>query len=172
MVKVLKAAADIPANTEITKDLIAQSFTEKEMSKEVADLLQAYEDLTPLLGQIFKQPIYKDQLVIKGMIGQQVAKVAPPEVFDPSTKAGPPPEAPKAEPKPVRKTHDMVAHAASGTKIYRYEEVKPGEWKFLKVLTPEEAAKERNGTETTESPKPVETPSPEKPSETKERKID
>lgn len=147
-VKVLKATGEIAANTEITKDLIAQSFSEKEVPKETADLLQAYGDLTPFLGQVFKMPVAKDQVVLKGMIGPPVSKVAPPEEFvGPKPDAEPkkdPPKPKETQPVAVRKTHDVAFHTANGTEIHRYEEYKPGEWRLQQILTPFDAAKDPN----------------------------
>jgi pilus assembly protein CpaB len=139
-VKVFYAKADIAANTEITKDLIAQAFTTKEIPKENADILYAYSDLTPFLGQVFKAGVTKDQVVFKGMIGVQQTKVAPPEEM-----AIPKPDLtpePKKEPKPVvveRKTYDVPWHTSNGTEIHRYEEYKPGEYRLQRILSPADA---------------------------------
>jgi pilus assembly protein CpaB len=140
MAKVFKATADIAVNTEITKDLIAQSFAEKEITKENAEVIHAYPDLTPFLGQVFKTPVSKDQVIIKGMIGLQASKVAPPESFDYS-KADPSPE-PRKETKSTneKRTYDVAWHTSNGTEIHRYEEYKPGEYRLQRVLTPAEAA--------------------------------
>ena len=134
-VKVVVATANIPANTEVTKDLIAQSFTFKEVAKETVDAVQPYADLTPLLGQVFKTNIEKEQMVFKGMIGPPTSKPAPLDQY-PEVKPAPP------EPKPARRIHDLAAHTANGTLIHRFEEVAPGEWRLLKTMTPEEALRE------------------------------
>jgi hypothetical protein len=171
MVKVYKATADIAANTEITKDLLAHSFTEKEVPKETFELLQAYGDLTPYLGQVFNNDVVKDQLLIKGMIGPAKTKVAPPDVFVPE-KAKPEPK-PEPEHKPVpaaKRTHDMAGHTATGTTIYRFEEVAPGDWRLKKTLTPEEAA--RDSKQPGASDAPANPTTPEKPPEAGARKID
>ena len=146
MVKVLKATADIAANTEITKDLIAQSFTEKEIPKETFEVLQAYPDLTPYLGQVFQTAIVKEQLVIKGMIGPAKSKAPPRDPFSEpkETKIDPPVE-PKVAPKPVvvaTHTRSWLSTPRSGTVIHRYEEFKPGEWRLKNVLSPEDAARD------------------------------
>lgn len=173
-VKVLRATADIAANTEITKDLIAQSFAEKEMPREMAESLQPYSDLTPFLGQVFKTNIVKDQYVFKGMIGPQVSKAPPPEEF-----SLPKPE-PKAEakPAPAKAIRDVAFHTVSGTKIYRYEEVAPGEWKLKRVMSVEEANKAPGAPAEAASPeaapeKPNDKPMTEKQAPDKaERKVD
>jgi pilus assembly protein CpaB len=142
LVKVFKASADIAVNTEITKDLIAQSFVEKEIDKVNADLINAYPDLTPFLGQVFKTPVSKDQVVIKGMIGMPVTKVAPPENFalpkpDPTAEV-------KKEPKTgtEKRTYDVAWHTSNGTEIHRYEEYKPGEYRLQRIMSPAEAAQD------------------------------
>jgi Flp pilus assembly protein CpaB len=172
MVKVLKATADIAANTEITKDLIAQSFTEKEIPKETFEVLQAYPDLTPYLGQVFKTGIVKEQLVIKGMIGPATSKAAPRDPFsDPKEPKPEPPVEPK--PKPVvvaKRTHDVAFHTASGTMIHRYEEFKPGEWRLKYVLSPEEAARDPKQPAAPDAPATPATP--DKSPETGARKVD
>jgi Flp pilus assembly protein CpaB len=142
LVKVFKANADIAVNTEITKDLISQSFVEKEISKDNADLINAYPDLTPFLGQVFKTPVAKDQVVIKGMIGSPVTKVAPPELFLPP-KPEPTTEV-KKEPKTTteKRTYDVAWHTSNGTEIHRYEEYKPGEYRLQRVMSPAEAAQD------------------------------
>lgn len=169
VVKVLKATVDIPANTEITKDLLASSFTEKEIPKETFDVLQAYSDLSPFLGQVFKTAVVKDQLVLKGMIGPATTKAAPQDPFSP-----PKPEMePKPEPKvvaPPRRIHDLAAHSTNGTHIYRYEEISPGEWRLKQVLTPEESAREPKQPAAPDAPATPATP--EKSPEPGARKID
>jgi pilus assembly protein CpaB len=137
VVKVLKAVADIPENTEITKDLVQLAFSTQEMPKEAADLAQAYGDLTPFFGQVFKTPVKKGQLVVTGMVGPQASK-APPQDRDTEAKGDPKPEKPVV----VRRTHDLAMHNVNGTTIYRYEEVAPNEWRLKQVLTPEQAARE------------------------------
>ena len=171
MVRVWKSTAEIAANTEITKDLIAQSFTGQEVPKDIADSLQAYQDLTPCLGQVFKNPVEKGQLVIKGMVGTQTSKAPPADPFllDKGTTE------PKEQPKPVetKQVHDVALYGADGVKIHRYVEVNPGEWKLKKVMTPEEALREANkqgANHPDTSPTPT-TPD-EKPSPSGTRKID
>lgn len=144
MVKVLKATVEIDANTEITKDLIAQSFKEQEIPKEIAESLGAYSDLTSVLGQVFHTPVQKGQLILKGMIGLQKSKVAPPEASDPKPD-------PVAE--PVKKRiHDLAVHTSNGTQVFRYEEVTPGEWRLKRVMSPEEANRDLKSTDEPSAP--------------------
>ena len=164
MVKLLRANSDIPANTEVTKDLIASSFTEKEFPKDQADSLQGYTDLTPVLGQVFKTPVVKDQLVVKGMIGPASPKGPPPDVFVPNK-----PEPEKKVEKPANRIHDLAGHTPGGTKVYRYEEVAPGDWRLIKVMTPEEANREMKQSGAEATPAPV---TPEKTPDAGARKID
>jgi Flp pilus assembly protein CpaB len=161
-VKVLVATADIAPNTDITKDLIAQKFTERELPKELAE--GAITDFGPHLTKAFKLGVAKGQWATESMIGTPAPKPAPqdsqidnapkpeptepvkPEPAEPVIKTEPvKPEPKKPEPKkpaPARATQDIYGHTASGTVIYRYEEVRPGDWKLKQVLTPEEAAQQ------------------------------
>jgi Flp pilus assembly protein CpaB len=175
VVKVLKAAAPIPANTEITKDLLAQSFVEKEVPKEHAEALQACTDLTPFFGQVFKTDVPKDSLVIKGMFGPQSSKASPREEFIPDKK-GPTEEAspaPKPEPTPSRPTRDTYSHSASGTLVYRYEEVAPNDWRLKAVLTPEQARNPKAAPAAGSEGNPQEkSPEAEKSADMSKKKID
>ena len=167
-VKVFKATGEIAANTEVTKDLIAASFKQFDIDKATADTLQAYQDFTPVLGQVFKFPVAKDQVAINGMIGPPVSKIAPrdeyippkpdpeakPEVKpdpvtppepkikpDPEPKIKPDPK-PAPKPAPEKRTHDVPFHTAHGTEIHRYEEFKPGEWRLQRIMTPADVIRE------------------------------
>lgn len=167
LVKVLKAVSDIPANTEITKDLLALAFSAQDMPKEAADLAGAYADLTPCLGQVFRTPVEKGQLVVKGMVGPQVSKAAPQD-RDSEAKGDPKPEKTVV----ARRTYDLAAHNAEGTTIYRYEEVAPNEWRLKQVLTPEQAARgikaATPGSDNQATPNPASPESTEKTPEAKE----
>jgi pilus assembly protein CpaB len=146
LVKVLIANRDIAPNTMITKDLIAEAFTAKELPKDFAG--DAYEDLTPALDKALKNGLSKGQWVTPGMVGLQSTKSAPPEEWiapKPGVAATPNPVNPVTPPAPVaveRKRHDVMLHTTSGTLVIRYEEVAPGQWKKVAELTPEQAAKE------------------------------
>lgn len=146
-VKVPMAKADIAPNTDITGDLIADAFEWKELPKDLAT--DAVIDLGEFTGKALKTGVAKGQWVTKAMVGLKAPKPAPQDQF---VFPKPQPEEPKdpKDPKPVqpaetnpvvkRKTHDVAIHTPSGTVIYRYEEVKPGQWKKVAELTPEQAA--------------------------------
>lgn len=147
-VKVPVAKADIAPNTDITADLIADAFDWKELPKDFAE--DAVLELGQFMGKTLKTGVAKGQWVTKSMVGAQSSKVSPQDQF---VNPKPTPEEPKdpkdpvkpvqpAETNPVvkRKTHDVAIHTPSGTVIYRYEEVKPGQWKKVAELTPEQAA--------------------------------
>jgi Flp pilus assembly protein CpaB len=146
MTKVLVATVDIPANTDITRDLIEQRFVEREVPKEMAD--GVITDFTPHLAKVFKTGVARGQWVTEGMIGLPVPKPAPqdhqidnPPKPEPKDTVKPvEPVRPSAPPLVSRRTHDIYGHTASGTVIYRYEEVNPGEWKLKATLTPEQLA--------------------------------
>ncbi len=147
MVKVPMAKVDIAPNTDITGDLIADAFEWKELPKDVA--ADAVLELGEFMGKALRTGVAKGQWVTKSMVGQQSSKVGPQDPFVIPKPAQEEPKDPK-EPKPVqpaetnpvvkRKTHDVSIHTPSGTVIYRYEEVKPGVWKKVAELTPEQAA--------------------------------
>lgn len=162
-VKVPVAKADIAPNTEITGDLIADAFEWKELPKDFAE--EAVIELGNFMGKALKTGVAKGQWVTKAMVGAQAPKPAPQDQFvppkpqpeEPKDPKGPMPVQP-AETNPVvkRKTHDVAIHTPSGTVIYRYEEVKPGQWKKVAELTPEQAAAqdEKKDAPKAEAPKP------------------
>jgi hypothetical protein len=139
-VKVLFATADIAPNTTITTDLIVEKFTVKEMPKGFAD--GAVADLTPKVGKALKMGVANGMYVTEGMIGTATPKAGPHD--SEITSLPKPGETTVTKPQPVkpaaRKTRDVSVHTTSGSQVYRYEEVRPDEWKLLKVLTQEEAA--------------------------------
>jgi hypothetical protein len=141
-VKVLVAIEDIPANTEITKDLVVSKFKEKELPKELAE--GAFGDLTPCLGLALKTGLGKGQWVTESLVGVQLPKPAPQDTATPP-KPDPKADSPRPQPPPTvvatRPTRDVAVHTASGTMVHRFEEIRPGEWKLKKVLSPEEAAR-------------------------------
>jgi len=140
--KILIAKRDITPHTDVTKDLIAEAFELKEVPKEFAP--DALDDLTEVFGKQFKTGVSKGQWVTPFMVGID-PKAPPREDFVP--KPGEPPVTPKpADPvKPEvvrRKTHDVAVHGTNGTIVHRYEEVKPGVWKKIAELSPEQAARD------------------------------
>lgn len=147
-IKVLVAMVDIAPNTDITKDLIDQKFAEREVPKEMVE--GVITDFTPYFAKVFKTGVARGQWVTDAMVGSPTPKPAPqdhqidnapkPDPKEPVTPAPKGSGVPKAPTHSIKPTHDIYGHTASGTVIYRYEEVKPGEWKLKATLTPEEAA--------------------------------
>ena len=156
-VKVRVATEDIKAGTEITTDLLTEKFKDIELPKELAD--GAITDPGKLHGKFLKSGLGKGQWVTRSLIGEAELKPSPQEP-DSLPKPGPLVENPKAGPVAPgkRKSHDVSLHTPSGTKVYRYEEVKPGEWKLVGEVTPADRAEET----------PAPTPAPPKP----EKKFD
>lgn len=145
MVKVMVAKADIEANTQITKDLIAEAFEEKALPKEFAG--DAMGDLSEAEGKFIKHGVSKGQWVTPGMVGLQSTKVKPAEEFVPSKPPVADVKPPVVDVKPVvkKKTHDVAVHTANGTTVHRYEEVAPGQWKKVAELTVEQAGQDEKG---------------------------
>ncbi len=155
-VKVLVAIDDIQPGTSLTSDLIKEKFAAKEFPKEVVegvclDLLQ-YANL----GKALKFGVAKGQWVTNAMIGVENPKPSPhDDRVDNEPKGGPPepktevaPNPPKVTPTPTptpapvaKKIWDVSVHTTSGTLVHRFQEVRPGEWKQIAVLSPEEAAR-------------------------------
>lgn len=157
--QVLVATRDIPAGTDVTADLLAEAFAMKEYPIGVAT--DALDDLKPALGKVFKFGVAKGQWVTGNMVGLPGLKPSPVYPFvepkpGPSATVEPPKPEPKVEPKIVekpvqKKYHDVAVHDAKGTVIWRYEEVKPGQWKKVAELTPEQATE----TDKPTAPKPA-----------------
>ncbi|MCS6864174.1 MAG: Flp pilus assembly protein CpaB [Gemmataceae bacterium] len=157
---VLVAKRDIEPNTVLTNDLITTSFEWKELPKDYAS--EAVRDLSEYVGQVFKTGVAKGQWVTGFMIGAASSK-APPQ--DPFTLPKPAPT-PEVKPVPIKQNyHDVAVHSASGTRIHRYVEVAPGQWKKLAELTPEQAAKSSATHPMPETPKTPDDPPREKPIE-------
>jgi Flp pilus assembly protein CpaB len=131
-VKVPVALVEIPAGTEITADLIAdkEKFGLKELPKELAE--DAATDLTPFVGKVFRSGLGKGQWVTPNLVGGAEPKPGPRDELS-QPKGGP--DEP-ARPVAGRRTHDVAVHTASGTKYFRYEETKPGEWRMLGEVRP------------------------------------
>lgn len=130
-VKVPVAIADIAPNTALTADLIAEKFKVKELRKEDAE--DAITDLSTVADKVLKNGLAKGQWVTRSMVGLAAPKPAPQDEFNlpkPDPNGPAKPELPKT-PAVKRNTHDLNLHTPSGTKTFRYEEVKPGEWKLL-----------------------------------------
>jgi pilus assembly protein CpaB len=130
MVRVLVAAENIPAGTQITNDLIAEKFRVKEFRKQDVEDAFAEADLKQHVGKTLVTGLGKGQWVTGALVGDPGAKPSPRAEFTPD-KGGPAAEQPKPAPAPPRRTHDVQLHTGSGTKTFRYEEVKPGQWKLM-----------------------------------------
>jgi len=120
-VKVPAAADEIPAGTQITKDLIAEKFKLVELPKDLA--ADAVTDLEALADdkQTLRTGLGKGQWITKSLVGKAEPKPAPRDA-DVLPKPGP----------AVAKNIRVVSrHTASRTTEFRYEEIAPGQWKFL-----------------------------------------
>jgi len=139
LVRVWVANENIAKDTQITKDLITQKFAERAVPKEFAD--EAVGDLSAFVGKALVTGVSKGQWVTGSMLGQPGLKPSPLEDFSP--KPGAPgdkvvvPVIPPAQ----RKIRDVTVHTASGAVVYRYEEIRPEEWRLRGVMTPEDATK-------------------------------
>jgi len=141
VVKVPVAKHDIEPNTLVTNDLIKEAFEWQDLPKDYA--AEAVLDMSLVLGKTLKNGLAKKQWVTYSMIGVQKLKDAPQDTFT-LPKPGPG-ETVKPEQKAIQvaknPTLDVAVHTTRGTTIHRYEEVRPGVWKKVAELTPEQAAK-------------------------------
>jgi pilus assembly protein CpaB len=136
------AVADIPAGTVLTADLFAdpKAFAPRELPKDLA--ADALTEFGPYLGQTFKTGLGKGQWPTAGLIGPAEPKPGAKDAFTPPKEAvakDPPKPAEASKPAPppaARKTHDIAVHSPAGTKVFRYEEVKPGEWRLTGEVRP------------------------------------
>ncbi|MDB5307632.1 MAG: cpaB [Gemmataceae bacterium] len=143
------ALVEIAPGTEITNDLIADKgkFGTRELPKDLAE--DAATDLSPFVGKVFKNGLGKGQWVTKNLVGAAEPKAAPREEL-----SQPKPEPDSGRPATtVRQTHDVAVHTTSGTKYFRYEEIKPGEWRMLGEVRPGQRPPE---------PRPADTAGPDK----------
>lgn len=144
-VKVWVATDEIPAGTLLTKELLKEKFVEKEIPKEFAS--GAISDPSAAIGQLaLKTMVTRNQWLSEGMLGPPPPKPAPLDEFQPpktevagQTK----PPSTQTEPKqptppPRRPIREIAVHTANRTEIYRYEEVRPGEWRLKEKVTPEQ----------------------------------
>jgi Flp pilus assembly protein CpaB len=132
--RVLVATEDIAPGTEITPDLLAK-FEAKDLPKGLAD---GALDPKERVGKVLRTGLGKGQWVTGSVIGEFVPKPTPQDNGVP--KAGTP-ETPNTAPSVAvtpakRRYHDMTVHTANGTKMFRYEEVKPGEWRLVGEVRP------------------------------------
>jgi pilus assembly protein CpaB len=120
-VQVPVATEEIAAGTELTADLIAAKF--KPMALPTAIAEGAVTDLKTVLGKTLTSGLGKNQWLTMSRVGEQGVKPSPQTPFVPE-KGG-------VSPAPKRNTHDVVVHTSSGSKSFRYEEVRAGEWKLV-----------------------------------------
>jgi Flp pilus assembly protein CpaB len=137
-VKVWAAKVNIEPGTEITKDLVAQKLVETEIPKGVAK--GAYSDLSELINKnlTLKTGLSEGQWVTSNLVGPSVSKPTPQDEFVP-----PKPDQKELTPSVTpRAVKDVTVTGPSGTYIHRFEEIRAGEWRLVKILTPAEAARE------------------------------
>jgi pilus assembly protein CpaB len=158
-VRVWVAKGDLPANTTITADLVREKFVEQQRPKQYAE--DACSDLSVYYTKALKHGVAKGQYVTGFMLGEQALKPGPQDLaIDGLPKPGPndPVKPDPVRPDPtapvVLPTRDITFHTPSGSRIARYVEVQPGEWKLWKMLTPEEAARPPKAERPTSPPKP------------------
>jgi Flp pilus assembly protein CpaB len=137
--KVLVATAYIAPGTEITEDLLTDKFAEVELPRGLADGVVNPKNYP---GKFIKNGLAKGQwLTIEGLTdssGKRVERdAADLPKPDPTPVAGPPVIQPANPGTPVkRRYHDVFVHTASGTKVYRYEVLNGGEYRFVGEFAP------------------------------------
>src|SRR5262249_45173129 len=128
------AKVEIPAGTQLTKDLLLDKFEFKDVVAPAPG--NAVLNLAEQEGKILQHPLVANQWLPKSYVGDFAPKGAPPkDAFDP--KDGPDKE--PAIGAAGKKTHDMVIATGSGHRIYRFEwtEKKRGGGEFDWVLVGE-----------------------------------
>jgi len=142
-IKGLVATEDIPAGTEITGDLL-KKFEEKELTKE-----QAATALDPKdqIGKVVRAGLPKGYPLTGTAIGEPGLKPVVQDVAD--VKAGNPNPTGAPVNAQKKKYRDVAVHTPTGTRVYRYEEVKPGQWRLIGELPAGASATE----DTDEQPK-------------------
>jgi pilus assembly protein CpaB len=141
-VTVWVATDEVPAGTVLTKELLKEKFVEKEIPKEFAT--GAITDPATANGQVaLKTIVTRNQWLTEGMLGPPPPKPAPRDEFQPpkTEVAGQPKQPSNLQDKqptvPVRRPiREIAVHTANRTEIYRYEEVRPGEWRLKEKLVP------------------------------------
>jgi pilus assembly protein CpaB len=144
-VKVWVATDEIPAGTLLTRELLKEKFIEKEIPKEFAS--GAISDPSAAIGQLaLKTMVTRNQWLAEGMLGPPPPKPAPRDEFQPpKTEVAGPTKPPSTQPEPKqpatpprRPIREVAVHTANRTEIYRYEEVRPGEWRLKEKVTPDQ----------------------------------
>jgi hypothetical protein len=131
-VKVRVATEDIKAGTDLTADLLSEKFKDMDLPKELAE--GAITEPEKHLGKVLKNGLAKGQWLTTSLLGDQPFKSSP---QDQDSQGKPGPVTAVDPPKPPKKpTHDVSVYTPHGTKVFRYEETKPGEWRLLGEVPP------------------------------------
>jgi pilus assembly protein CpaB len=139
-VKVWMAKVNIEAGAEITNELVSKKLVEAEIPEAAAK--GAYSDLKDLIAQnlTLKTGLSEGQWVTQSLVGPAAGKPAPPESWEapkPEVKVADSPQTPRA-------IKDIAVTSPSGTLYHRFGEFRPGEWRLIKILTPQELAREED----------------------------
>lgn len=123
-VKVPVAVVELVPGTELKADAVKDPAVFETVDVPKALVGNAITDLTPHVGKFLKHGLAKGQYLTEGML------------------ANSPQPKPKLNPVPSvrRRTHDMTLYSPAGIKVYRYEEVQPGEWRLLGEINPADRA--------------------------------
>src|SRR5262249_56101405 len=113
------------------KELVGEKLKAKEFR--VGDGEEALEP-KQVEGKTLVHGLAKGQWVTGAAVGDPTLKPSPRSEFVPPK---PDPKDPTTVIPPAkRKTHDLAVHTVNGTKVYRYEEVRPGQWRLLGEVAP------------------------------------
>jgi len=157
-VRIKVATKDIPAQTELTPELLAEAFKDQEVPVDQVPA-NAVRRLSEHVGRFLQKDLAENQFVPLAYLGGKIAEVAPPPVArkDPDpVKPAPGPDAagPKAEPpvlpkvarKPQPQYEYLSMSGASGTTWIRFEKLPNGELRKIGPVTaadlPEPPAKD------------------------------
>lgn len=158
MIKIKVATKDIPAQTEITAELIAAAFKDVEVAKEQVPA-NAIRNLSEHVGRFLQKDLAEEQFVPRSYLGAKKAEVTPeprvaaqdpPKVDTPKVRPGPGDDAgpqaktdpiPEPEPKlPPKKPKpqyvDVTVTTLSGTRTIRFVKLPNGELKRLGDVRP------------------------------------
>lgn len=133
--KVLVAVADIAPGTDLTVDVATEKFEVRELPKGLA---AGHLDPKLFVGKTLKTGLGKGQWLTGSVLGDPGVKPTPRDGVDAPKPGDPnPPVNPVVPVAPAKKkTHDLAIHTTSGTKWFRYEEVKPGQWRLVGEVQP------------------------------------
>lgn len=119
LVKVPVALEDLPAGTQLTAEVIAKKF---KMAEYPAPVPASFiKDLKEHEGRYLLKDLAGDLYVPRSFIGEKPTPAAPLAEKAPEPK-------PKSEPKEY---WDTTVQTSTGTKKYRYEKTKDGEYKYV-----------------------------------------